>query len=83
MNGSEAELVMDIICKKVRIERIHIRNGFGQFGTKSFSEWGSRSTSGPWRHLKDGELPKLDDQVDSNVNQYSFACFLRHALILQ
>ena len=61
-NGSGAEIVMDLTCQ-IRLERIHIRNGFGDFGTKSFSLWGSRSSNGPWRQLKDGQMPKLDDQV--------------------
>ena len=55
-SGSEAELVLDIGCL-IRLERISLRNGFGDFGTNQYSIWGARSETAPWISLHNGTLP--------------------------
>ena len=67
-NGSEAEIILDITFDK-RIEKMNIRNGFGDFGTKRFSLWGSPTLSSPWTHLSDWDLPRLDDQVNITIKK--------------
>jgi hypothetical protein len=44
-------------CSK-RLETFSIMNGFGDFGTKEFSLFGSREVDGPWQELYTGKLPK-------------------------
>ena len=60
--GSGAELVMDLGCL-IRLERILIRNGFGDFGTEKFSVWGARSKVGPWVSLHRGTLGQKRENV--------------------
>jgi hypothetical protein len=53
--GDEAEIIIDLKCP-MRLETFSIMNGFGSFGTKEFSIFGSREKTGPWTELFRGEL---------------------------
>ena len=55
--GEEAEIIIDMKCSK-QLETFSIMNGYGDFGTKKFSLFGSREVSGPWTELYRGELPQ-------------------------
>ena len=62
--GSGAELVMEIGCF-IQLQRISLRNGFGDFGTERFSLWGARSRKHPWVLLHNGTLAKREEKVKS------------------
>ena len=68
MHGSEAEIVIDLMCKQ-SVHSMQILNGFGDFGTQSFTLMGSRTTNGPWIKIKDAELPNLTNTVNLKVYQ--------------
>ena len=55
--GEEAEIIIDMKCSK-QLETFSIMNGYGDFGTKKFSLFGSREVTGPWTELYRGELPQ-------------------------
>ena len=55
--GQQSEIIIDLGCS-IRLETFSIMNGFGDFGTKEFSLFGSRDVSGPWTNLYKGELPQ-------------------------
>ena len=54
--GKEAEIIIDLKCPML-LDTFSIINGFGTFGLKMFSLFGSRTISGPWNELYTGELP--------------------------
>ena len=53
--GEEAEIIIDIKCP-LRLETFSIMNGFGNFGTRKFSLFGSRRAEGPWTELFKGDI---------------------------
>ena len=61
--GDEAEIIIDIKCP-LRLEKFSIMNGFGEFGTKKFSLFGSRKLNGPWTELYTGEIPQGVEMTD-------------------
>ena len=53
--GEEEMLAVDIGCP-MKLQEVHIINGFGDFATKSFSVFGSKYSKGPWDRLYMGKL---------------------------
>ena len=63
--GKEAEIIVDLKCP-IQLETFSIMNGFGGFGIKTFSLFGSRELTGLWAELYRGELPpglEMKDEV--------------------
>ena len=55
--GEDPAIIVDLKCS-IRLESFSIINGFGDFGIKDFSLFGSRSMEGPWKELYNGNLPQ-------------------------
>ena len=61
--GNEAEIVIDLNCTRL-LETFSVMNGFGNFGTKKFSMFGSREVDGPWDEIYRGELPPGEEMTE-------------------
>ena len=60
--GENARLVVDTGCP-IKLNKVLLVNGVGDFSTKMFSILGAHNKSGPWKTLYQGELQKEDQQV--------------------
>ena len=61
--GEEAEMIVDLKCT-TQIESFSIINGFGDFGTKKYTLFGSENLEGPWTEIHSGELPQGLEMTD-------------------
>ena len=74
--GEEAEIIIDMKCP-VLLESFSILNGFGDFGIKDFSLFGSRKLNGPWTRLFSGKLPQGLKMMDEVIfHSYNIDCHL-------
>ena len=70
--GAKTEIIIDMGCSK-RLETFSIMNGFGDFGTKEFSLFGSRELNGPWQKLYTGKLPQgMEMTEEVSLHKQSF-----------
>ena len=53
--GKDAEIIIDMKCP-IMLEKFTIMNGFGDFGIKKFTLFGSTKLEGPWIDMFRGEL---------------------------
>ena len=74
----EAEIVIDLKCP-MRLETFSVINGFGDFGTKQFTLFGSRNISGPWTELYRGELPPGTEMTEE---VYIFLAIISKLLLI-
>ena len=61
--GKEAEIVIDFKCP-IQLETFLVINGFGSFGARKFSIFGSRNVDGPWDEVYRGELPEGEEMSE-------------------
>ena len=58
-----AEIIVDLKCS-VWLETFSIINGFGDFGIKEFTLFGTQSLSDPWTTMYQGELAPGEEMTE-------------------
>ena len=59
-----ALFLIDMKCP-MKLQEVQLRNSVGEFGTKTFSVFGSDNSAGPWELLYNGGLEQGSDEVST------------------
>ena len=83
-SNDEAEIIIDLKCP-IYLETFKIMNGYGDFGTKQYSLFGSRNLTGPWATIHTGQLPQgiemTEEVIDCTFYVLLFQLFMSRILI--